>query len=119
MKILLTIITCLFFSAKAITKNDRKFSHYKNKDYSLYFTNRNLMAKLITESKILCLNKCLENNACISVAFNKIDCTLYYNMDNSTNMIDSIGNDLYVKKYIGCDANKVYTGSLCERYKIF
>ena len=56
-----------------------------------------------------------QNNACISVTFNSIDCKLYYNMDNSTNMIDSIGNELYVKKHIGCSTNKVYNGAFCDR----
>ena len=112
-------LASLIFYAKALYKNDRKFSYYKNKDYNLDFTNRNLINIFSTKSKIMCLNKCLQNRACISVTFNSIDCKLYYNTENSTNMIDSIGNDLYVKKYIGCGNDKVYNGAFCERYKNF
>ena len=105
----------IFSQFECISKRNRTFMNYLNKGYSYIFDLNNKIEQFSNTNSFLCLNKCLRNNYCISAIVNKDTCTLYYNMDLTSNMIDVVGNNLYIKNYINCETNKVFNGLDCSK----
>ena len=101
---------------KCSSKISRAFINYKNKGYSFMFDLNNKIGQFSNLNKFLCLNKCLENNYCISAIITSNNtCFLYYNMDLTSNMVDETGNNLYIKKYFDCGENRVFSGIKCSK----
>lgn len=111
--IILSWLLSIFSQVKCSPNNHLTFISYKNKGYPLMFDLNNKIEQFLNINKFLCLKKCLENNYCISAIINQDTCTLYYNMDLTSNMIDVTGNNLYIKKYFDCGIDKVFNGLTC------
>ena len=113
------ILFCLlniFSQFKCFPKANRTFINYLNKGYSFVFDFNNKIEQFPSTNRFLCLKKCLKNNYCISAIVNKDSCTLYYNMDLASNMIDVGGSKLYIKNYVNCETNKVFNGIYCSKF---